>query len=42
MLVDIEDCCQLLKVGDVVCFELDYMGLLMVCQIKGVVWRFMC
>ncbi|EDX4961250.1 alanine/ornithine racemase family PLP-dependent enzyme, partial [Salmonella enterica subsp. salamae serovar 58:l,z13,z28:z6] len=39
-LVDIEDCRQALKVGDVVRFELDYTGLLMACQTKGVAWRF--
>ncbi|HCB4427586.1 TPA: alanine/ornithine racemase family PLP-dependent enzyme, partial [Salmonella enterica] len=39
-LVDIEDCRQSLKVGDVVRFELDYTGLLMACQTKGVAWRF--
>lgn len=39
-LVDIEDCQQLLKPGDVVRFELDYTGLLMACQTKGVAMRF--
>lgn len=34
-LVDIEDCRQSLKVGDVVRFELDYTGLLMACQTKA-------
>lgn len=39
-LVDIE-CCQLpLQVGDVIRFELDYTGLLMACQTKGVAMRF--
>lgn len=39
-LVDIEACEQPLKVGDVVRFELDYTGLLMACQTKGVAMRF--
>lgn len=39
-LVDIEDCQQSLKPGDVVRFELDYTGLLMACQTKGVAMRF--
>lgn len=39
-LVDIEDCGQSLKVGDVIRFELDYTGLLMACQTKGVATRF--
>lgn len=39
-LVDIEDCKQSLKPGDVVRFELDYTGLLMACQTKGVTMRF--
>ncbi|MGK9172080.1 alanine/ornithine racemase family PLP-dependent enzyme [Yokenella regensburgei] len=39
-LVDIEDCQQPLNVGDVVRFELDYTGLLMACQTKGIAMRF--
>lgn len=39
-LVDIEECGRPLKVGDVVRFELDYTGLLMACQTKGVAMRF--
>lgn len=39
-LVDIEDSEQPLKVGDVISFELDYTGLLMACQTKGVQLRF--
>ncbi|QHM73823.1 alanine/ornithine racemase family PLP-dependent enzyme [Mixta intestinalis] len=39
-LVDIEDCQQPLKVGDKVRFELDYTGLLMACQTKGIAMRF--
>ena len=39
-LVDIEACEQPLKLGDVIRFELDYTGLLMACQTKGVATRF--
>lgn len=39
-LVDIEDSEQPFKVGDVISFELDYTGLLMACQTKGVQLRF--
>ncbi|MCP5705643.1 alanine/ornithine racemase family PLP-dependent enzyme, partial [Klebsiella pneumoniae] len=39
-LVDIEDCPLPLQVGDVISFELDYTGLLMACQTKGVAIRF--
>ncbi|WEF29440.1 alanine/ornithine racemase family PLP-dependent enzyme [Klebsiella aerogenes] len=39
-LVDIEACQQPLKVGDVVRFELDYTGLLMACQTKGIELRY--
>ncbi|MFI4630039.1 alanine/ornithine racemase family PLP-dependent enzyme [Klebsiella quasipneumoniae subsp. similipneumoniae] len=39
-LVDIEDTKQSLKVGDIISFELDYTGLLMACQTKGVQLRF--
>lgn len=39
-LVDIDDCAQALQVGDVIRFELDYTGLLMACQTKGVAMRF--
>jgi predicted amino acid racemase len=39
-LVDIEDCQRPLVPGDVVRFELDYTGLLMACQTKGVAMRF--
>ena len=39
-LVDIEDSQQPLKVGDIVSFELDYTGLLMACQTRGVQRRF--
>ncbi|MGK3143881.1 alanine/ornithine racemase family PLP-dependent enzyme [Pantoea sp. C2G6] len=39
-LVDIEESQQTLKVGDVICFELDYTGLLMACQTRGVQRRF--
>lgn len=39
-LVDIEDSAQQLKVGDTISFELDYTGLLMACQTKGVQLRF--
>lgn len=39
-LVDIEDSKQPLKVGDIISFELDYTGLLMACQTKGVQLRF--
>ncbi|SFM97703.1 Predicted amino acid racemase [Izhakiella capsodis] len=39
-LIDIEDSAQSLKVGDTVCFELDYTGLLMACQTRGVALRF--
>lgn len=39
-LVDIEDCSLPLQVGDVISFELDYTGLLMACQTKGVAIRF--
>lgn len=35
-LVDIEDSQQPLKVGDTISFELDYTGLLMACQTRGV------
>lgn len=35
-LVDIEDSQQQLKVGDIISFELDYTGLLMACQTRGV------
>ncbi len=38
--VDIEDCPLPLQVGDVISFELDYTGLLMACQTKGVAIRF--
>lgn len=39
-LVDIEDSKQPLKVGDIISFELDYTGLLMACQTKGVQLHF--
>lgn len=39
-LVDIEDTTQSLKVGDTVSFELDYTGLLMACQTRGVQLKF--
>lgn len=39
-LVDIEDTDSPLKVGDTVSFELDYTGLLMACQTRGVARRF--
>lgn len=39
-LVDIQDSSQLLKVGDVISFELDYTGLLMACQTRGIAFRF--
>lgn len=39
-LVDIEDSEQPLKVGDIISFELDYTGLLMACQTKGIQLRF--
>lgn len=39
-LVDIESCSLPLQVGDVIRFELDYTGLLMACQTKGVAMRF--
>lgn len=39
-LVDIEDSAQSLKVGDTISFELDYTGLLMACQTRGVALRF--
>lgn len=39
-LVDIEDSAQQLKVGNIISFELDYTGLLMACQTKGVQLRF--
>lgn len=39
-LIDIEDCCQEYKVGDRICFELDYTGLLMACQTTGINYIF--
>ncbi|OCG06558.1 amino-acid racemase [Gilliamella sp. wkB178] len=39
-LVDIEDVTQVLRVGDVICFELDYTALLMACQTNGIEKRF--
>lgn len=39
-LIDIEDCDEKLKVGDVIKFELDYTSLLMACQTTGINYVF--